>query len=160
MEKPLKESNLLLFLGAMAISILHVFVSINVRENPSNPLFWAYIACGIMGWKESCIFPPMIGVLAQSLITTISFANIMKWKSWKIWLYAEVICLSITALVPENECWYYLETHKWYKDADNFLGQLYGGAILYYLLLYLFIQVLYICLYSMLRKILHRAHKR
>lgn len=40
---PLKKSKLLLFLGAMAISILHVFLSVNVRENPSNPLFWAYI---------------------------------------------------------------------------------------------------------------------
>lgn len=156
MGKPLKKSNLLLFLEAIAISILHVFASVNVRENPSNPLFWAYIICGITGWKEYGIFPPMIGVLAQSLITTISFANIMKWKSWN----AEVICLSITALVPENECWYYIETHKWYKDADDFLALFYGIHILYYLLLFLFIQVLYICLYSLLCKVLNRTDKK
>ena len=70
------------------------------------------------------------------------------------------VCLSITALVPESECWYYIETHKWYKDADDFLALFYGIHILYYLLLFLFIQVLYICLYSLLCKVLNRTDKK
>ncbi len=151
--KRLKNRRINLFCSAVFISVFHVMLSIAVRENPANPLFWAYLTCVMMDWDESGLFPPIIGVLVQSIVTTISFKKIMKWNRWRIWIVAEIICLIIIVLLVKIEWWHYIEYFGWYRSADVFFEHLYGGSVIDGMILYLSIQVLYICLYFLLSKI-------